>query len=118
MKRTSRTSTRTKAIIDDEDDDDTLIDDDLDTDEAEEEEATVEAKARDEEEEEDEEDDEDSDDVEASLDVILKERLVVNDDEDATKTRRKWATPTSGATARCGSCPSSRESSCASPASW
>ncbi len=37
---------------------------------------------RDEDEDDDEEEEEDSDDVEASLDVILKERLVVSDDEE------------------------------------
>ncbi|MGI8491913.1 MAG: DUF4193 family protein [Acidimicrobiales bacterium] len=40
------------------------------------------AVARDEDEEDDDDDDEDSDDVEASLDVILKERMVVADDDD------------------------------------
>ena len=45
-------------------------------------EVKVKTPPRDEEDEEDEEEDEDTDDVEASLDVILKERLVVVDDEE------------------------------------
>jgi Domain of unknown function (DUF4193) len=65
-----------EVIDDDSLDEDTLEDDDENPPE-------VEAKvAREDDEEEDDDDDEDSDDVEASLDVILKERLVVADDED------------------------------------
>jgi hypothetical protein len=71
-----------------EDDDDEVIDDEVIDDDSLDEEniddvADIEAKVgREEEEEEDEDEDEDSDDVEASLDVILKERLVVVDDDD------------------------------------
>jgi hypothetical protein len=81
-----------ESVIDDEDE--AILDDDLETDdlvidttEAEpvgvEPVVVVEAKAgREDDDEEEEDDDEDSDDVEASLDVILKERLVVVDDDE------------------------------------
>jgi hypothetical protein len=74
--------------LEEEEDDDEVIDDEVIDDEVIDEEnlddvVDIEAKAgREEEEEEDEDEDEDSDDVEASLDVILKERLVVVDDDD------------------------------------
>ncbi|MGC8463580.1 MAG: DUF4193 family protein [Acidimicrobiales bacterium] len=68
------------VVVDDDDDDlgvstDLLDDDDEDEDEP----APVAAKA---DEDDDEEEDEDEDEVEASLDVILKERLVVEEVED------------------------------------
>jgi hypothetical protein len=72
-----------EAIIDDDLEHDDIEDDDLEEEDEEEGSTAVEAKVgREDEDEEDEEEDEDSDDVEASLDVILKERLVVVDDED------------------------------------
>jgi len=66
-------------VIDD-DDEDALVDDEEDADE--DSGAEVVTKAREDDEDYDEDEDEDSDDVEASLDVILKERLVVVDDEE------------------------------------
>jgi hypothetical protein len=72
-----------EAIIDDDLEHDDIEDDDLEEEDEEEGSPAVEAKVgREDEDEEDEDEDEDSDDVEASLDVILKERLVVVDDED------------------------------------
>jgi len=67
-------------VLDDDDDDDVLADDDEEV----EDEAShaVATKVRDDDEDDDEDDEEDSDDVEASLDVILKERLVVADDDE------------------------------------
>jgi Domain of unknown function (DUF4193) len=59
----------------DDDDDEAILDEE---DEAE---AVPAAKAREDDDDDDDDDEEDSDDVEASLDVILKERLVVNDEE-------------------------------------
>jgi Domain of unknown function (DUF4193) len=78
-----------EAIIDDDDeaiiddDDEAIIDDDIETEDLEDEVVVPETKVvREDEDEDEEEEDEDSDDVEASLDVILKERLVVVDDDD------------------------------------
>jgi hypothetical protein len=74
--------------LDDEEPDDVLDDDDedviVDDDEDEEEDVSdgVVTKTREDDEDYDEDEDEDSDDVEASLDVILKERLVVVDDDE------------------------------------
>jgi hypothetical protein len=67
--------------LDDDDDDDgeiTEIEDEIDTGE----DVQLRTPTREDEEEEEDEEDEDTDDVEASLDVILKERLVVEDEED------------------------------------
>jgi hypothetical protein len=77
-----------EAIIDEDDeaiidDDEAIIDEDIETEDLEDGVVVPEAKVvREDEDEEDEEEDEDSDDVEASLDVILKERLVVVDDDE------------------------------------
>jgi hypothetical protein len=76
-----------EADLDDEplDDDDEVIDDGLGEDDAVlavEPVRAVAAPVRDDDEDDDDEEEADSDDVEASLDVILKERLVVVDDED------------------------------------
>jgi hypothetical protein len=71
--------------LDDDDDDEVLDDevlDEVDVVLAEPPRPLHVAPVREEEEEDDDEEEADSDDVEASLDVILKERLVVADDED------------------------------------
>ncbi len=69
-------------VLDDDDEvvDDTVVDDE----ELDPVEPIVDVKPvpRDDDDDDDEEDEDDSDDVEASLDVILKERMVVTDDED------------------------------------
>jgi hypothetical protein len=73
-------------VLDAEEDDDAdseVIDDTLVTEEpVETDETRAKTPQRDDEDEDFEEEDEDTDDVEASLDVILKERLVVADDEE------------------------------------
>ena len=65
--------------------------------------------------EEDEEEEPDDEDVEASLDVILKERLVVEDEPEDEESR---GSPTIALREPNGSGPSSPTSSCAAPASW
>ncbi|HUE59885.1 MAG TPA: DUF4193 family protein [Acidimicrobiales bacterium] len=64
-----------------DDDDDVLAEDDEDLEGADEGSEVV-VKAREEDEDDEDEEDEDTDDVEASLDVILKERLVVVDEDE------------------------------------